>query len=337
LTENPSSRDITITSGRLRLLARRGYLNAPTLERSLQLLGRIPDRRRWERFLNTVLLVLGALFLLSGIFFFFAFNWADMHRFAKLGVIQAALLIAVALAHWLGLRRLTGKIALCVCAGLVGALLAVFGQAYQTGADSYQLFANWAVLTIPWVLIGAFAPLWLLWLGLLNVAFYFIWEQLFPGPDMPRLESLFLLNAAALAVWEVAHRRGVAWLRGRWFAQVAALVAFALITIPTVEYIFGWDSLMWEEPRIWLFAPLLYLAFLLAVLFYYGRVVRDLFMLTLAFLSLIVVITAGVARLLQDVPDTARFLSLALLVIGLAALAVMWLRRVQRAWEASAG
>jgi uncharacterized membrane protein len=44
----------------------------------------------------------------------------------------------------------------------VGVLQAVFGQIYETGADSYVLFLIWALLIIGWVAIGGYAPLWLL-------------------------------------------------------------------------------------------------------------------------------------------------------------------------------
>ena len=75
------------------------------------------------------------------------------------------------LAYWrLGPERATGKAALLVAAILLGVLLALFGQTYQTGADTWELFATWAALITPWVIVGRFAGLWMLWLALLNVA-----------------------------------------------------------------------------------------------------------------------------------------------------------------------
>ena len=53
---------------------------------------------------------------------------------------------------------------------LVGGLMALFGQTYQTGADPWQLFFNWALLVFPWVLISRFHVMWLVWLGLLNLS-----------------------------------------------------------------------------------------------------------------------------------------------------------------------
>ncbi|MET0204922.1 MAG: DUF2157 domain-containing protein [Casimicrobiaceae bacterium] len=53
----------------------------------------------------------------------------------------------IALAVWRGLDTLPGKAAL-VAALLAGALLALVGQVYQTGADTFELFAAWAVAIV---------------------------------------------------------------------------------------------------------------------------------------------------------------------------------------------
>jgi len=53
----------------------------------------------------------------------------------------------------------------------VGVLFAVYGQIYQTGADTYELFLTWFASISLWVLTSRFAPLWLLYLGLATTAF----------------------------------------------------------------------------------------------------------------------------------------------------------------------
>ena len=49
-------------------------------------------------------------------------------------------------------NRPAGKAALLAAALLTGGLLALIGQTYQTGADTFELFATWAALILPWVL-----------------------------------------------------------------------------------------------------------------------------------------------------------------------------------------
>ncbi|MCP5961019.1 DUF2157 domain-containing protein, partial [Klebsiella pneumoniae] len=47
-----------------------------------------------------------------------------------------------------------------VCGLMIGLSLAVIGQVYQTGADSYLLFLIWTLLLLPWLYrpnIGIFA------------------------------------------------------------------------------------------------------------------------------------------------------------------------------------
>jgi uncharacterized membrane protein len=315
------------TPERLRLLAREGLLDGQALERAFTLTGLIPDGAGWRRFVDVVLLLLGAAFTLSGVIFFFAYNWADMHRFVKFGLIEALMIALVGVAFYQGLERLVGKVSLLGAAVLVGALLAVFGQVYQSGADSYTLFYTWVLLIVGWVLIGRFVPLWgLLW-GLVNLSVALYWEQRLDYSQTALWETLFGLNALWLLLWEVVRRQGSSWLERRWFPQVVALAAFVLITSPTLEFIFGYP-----DKSVTQLAPLLYGAFVLSTLFFYARRIPDLFILTSCAFSIIVVLTASVAELINS-SNFGVYLLLSMLVIILAAVAVNLLLRVRRWWE----
>ena len=50
-----------------------------------------------------------------------------------------------------------------------GALLALFGQTYQTGADLHELFFTWAALALPFALAAVSGAVWALWWCVLNV------------------------------------------------------------------------------------------------------------------------------------------------------------------------
>lgn len=69
-----------------------------------------------------------------------------------------------------GIERAVGKAWLGAGVVLTGVLLAVIGQIYQTGADSELLFAGWALLALPWVVIARAPWVWLFWLVLLNTS-----------------------------------------------------------------------------------------------------------------------------------------------------------------------
>lgn len=125
-------------------------------------LGEAPSARTWMRFLQTSLLVLGVGFLLSGIISFFAYNWDDMHHFVKMGIVAALLLAAFGLSFAVGHNQFVRQVCITAMCVLVGVFLALVGQIYQTGADSYSLFLCWGICIVAWVFIANFPPLWLI-------------------------------------------------------------------------------------------------------------------------------------------------------------------------------
>jgi len=320
------------TPARLRRLAHDGHLSVGALDRALALAGVTPTLADWRRFVDILLLLLGAALSVSGIFFFFAYNWADMPRLAKFGLIEAAILLVVALAAYRGLGSLAGKVALLAAALLVGVLQAVFGQVYQTGADSYLLFLLWALLIVGWVAIGGYAPLWLLLLALLNLSLGFYWAQVLGTADTALYLALAALNALWLLAWELARGRGTAWLGGRWMPRVVALTTIMLLVLATMRYIFA-ASFELERDALLLLAPIIYLLYTILTLICYYRYVRDLFMLAAAALGIIIVVTAAGLQMTDF--RFEGFLMLSALVILQTAVLVYALRAVARRWEAT--
>ncbi len=331
---NTEISELQATPSRLRRLAQQGYLDRKGLETSLRLTGAIPDQRGWARFLDYALLILGALFLVAGLFFFVAYNWEELPRFARFGVLEGVILLMAIIAHWVGLNKLGGKIALTVAALLVGALLAVFGQEYQTGADSYTLFGNWALLILGWVIISKFEVLWAVLWGLLNLTLYLYWNQVLPGDQYLQPESLFLLNAVALLVWEIIDRRS-SWWQHRWLNRLTLLVALTWILWPTLWTIIELFETYNDVPYVHRFAPLIYGIFALVAFYVYSRWQRDLFMLTIILFSLITVLTTLIARFLMTLDDVIFFFGIGLAIIFQAWVAVSLLRRISQQWEAS--
>ncbi|HWL30052.1 MAG TPA: DUF2157 domain-containing protein, partial [Burkholderiaceae bacterium] len=129
-------------------------------------------------FLQKTTLGLGCLLLASALICWVAANWEHAGGFQKLAGAQA-LLIAVVLLTWRLVYLHVGRNArdfraAAASAGLAavvtGALLALVGQIYQTGADSWVLFAGWAVLLLPWLVALPSVFLGLLCAGLLNTS-----------------------------------------------------------------------------------------------------------------------------------------------------------------------
>lgn len=146
-----------------------GYLRKGALSQLPPLVEACESRapQNWLTPLYTMMLYLGALLLGAGIIFFFAYNWANLHHFAKFVLVETAIAFTVCglypvsrlapgrqVFHWL-----TGALLLLLDL-LVGALLALVGQVYQTGADPWQLFAIWAAFTLLPALVYRSDLLW---------------------------------------------------------------------------------------------------------------------------------------------------------------------------------
>lgn len=324
---------------RLFSAARTGGLALPALQRALRQVGYTRSLADWTTFLNTLLLYLGALLLVSGVFFFFAYNWSDLHHFAKFGLVQAGIVGAAGLAHYLGLDKLSGKVSLTVAALLVGVLLAVYGQFYQTGADSYLLFLLWSLLIVGWVLIGKFQPLWFVFIALCNVTAFLFFEQTQGLSDdgfYQVTELLFLLNAGFLLLWEIARRRTMDWMENRSLPNVMGLVALVVITFPVAFTIMqiGSQYASIDDAHA-IITALLYAATITAIFIIYGRIKHDLFMLTIAMFSLIALFITAMIQVLEtaNLDGPIALIVMGLVVVGLAGLAINLLQRISNSWE----
>jgi len=342
--------DQPATARRLRHLHRSGILDAEAYERALLLAGVTPDGAAWRRFLDRLLAGLGAVLVLAGIVFFFAYNWADMHRFAKFAVLEVTLLVAVALAWRLGPDSNGGRAALLGAAVLPGVLLALYGQTYQTGADPYGLFLTWGLLIFPWVIIGRSAALWLLLLVLANLALMLWWVGVHRPPEwwgfaqeiMPLfgLGFAFLdadlalltvaLNVAALAAYEAMSPR-ISWLSGRWMPRLVALAILGTLLVPVLRAILESRPDMLSVRM----APLAWLAVTAAGVWVYRQLRRDLFMLAALALEAIVIVSAFLGERMQF-HDAGAMLLLSLLVVLMTGAAAWWLRQTARKWEEEA-
>jgi uncharacterized membrane protein len=326
-------------------------LSESAYKRALQLANLVPEKADWLRYINHFLIAVGALLILAGVTAFFAWNWADLSYMLKFALIQFGIVVMVLLAWRLGIDSVGGRASLLSSAILVGVLLAVFGQVYQTGADPFSLFLGWAVLILPWVLIGRQAGLWILLQMLLNLALIMYWTQVIDPPDgwwqlsqllgplvwlsstlmNSTLASLvFALNVFALIAWEYTTNRDVGWVQGRTYPRVMGFIAFSTVLIPTVIIIIG--ASLTESGNIGVISPVLYVAASTAAFFYYQFHRPDLLMLTMCAFGAILVFSTLFVRYL--VGDAGGLLLLAILLVGQVAGAAYWLRSVSAKWEA---
>lgn len=319
-----------MTSKRRQLVAliERGAIADGDIRAAVRCAGLHPSAREWRDFLDRTLLWLGSLALACSVLFFIAYHWADMGRLWRFALVQGCLVAAIAV-HWrAGGRGMVAQAALMAAALLLGGLLALFGQVYQTGADTWQLFFTWALLLLPWVLLGRQVALWVLWLVLCNLAillYHRVWGGVFGallGLGHPALWSLFVFNTLALIVWELGALRWP-WLAAGWPRRLLALGGGVPMTLLTLDLIGGHRA---SPGVLWLLYPL----WLAALYVVYRRWRVELFMLAGGCLSAISVIAYLLANALFPRVEAGGLLLMAAVILGLSSLAVVWLKRVYR-------
>ncbi len=222
----------------LHLLAKHSKWEATSIRKVLLNTGLRPGISEWMFFIDYLLLSLGAIFLVCGLFFFFAYNWNSMSKFLKLGFAQFPI---VGLGIYLFFKKtnsLIGKIVLTALSCLIGLAFAVYGQIYQTGATAFDFLSAWALLSLVWVLISDFPPLWFLYLILLNLTVLFRIEQFHRMMDYRDVSVIFtLLNFVALLGFETLNHYRKPMTIHRWFPQVVGAFILWILFFNLAGYI----------------------------------------------------------------------------------------------------
>jgi len=309
-------------------LIERGAIPPEQVTRAVQASGLYPSNRAWDGFVDRLLLWLGGLALAFAVLFFIAYNWAEMGRWLRFGMVQAAMALAVGVAIWPKASPMVQRVALTSATLLVGVLLALFGQVYQTGADPWQLFFIWAVLTLPWVWVARFELLWVLWLGLMNLAvglYFRTWGGPFGvlASSDAALWGLFGLNTLVLATWEWGARDW-GWPR-QWAPRLLAVGSGVPMTLLAV-------TLIADVGLVWSPVLAIYPLWLAALYSIYRYWRPELFMIAGGCISALTVTTLLLARLLLWEGDwqEGSLLLITIAVLAMGAGAVIWLKRLHR-------
>jgi uncharacterized membrane protein len=332
-----SIREQAATPQRLWRLFQNQDLSPEVWERSQELADLRPNRLEWRRFLDLLMLGMGAIFLIAGIFFFFAYNWSGMDKFSRFAVVEGAVIVATLFAFFLKLDTWGGRISLAGAALFMGLALGVIGQTYQTGADSWQLFQTWTILISAWVLISRWNIMYLIWMVLLNITISLYWGQVIESEWEYLNLTIIVVNMLFLLAWDVLARfTPIKFLnQGRWILYLFAVFMLAHASYLMLDYIFGSPAY-----RLMEFAPIVYFALMAILLGMYTLVKRDLLMLTFGALSLLIISIAWIGRFLYQTLFYSSsdiffyFLMMGVVTVSLTVIFVTGLRRLQKAWEA---
>ncbi len=287
----------------------------------------------WYTWSKRFLLLLGSALVLAGIIYFFAYNWADMGKILKFGLLQGGIIGCVIAGYIIGFGRLGGKILLLSASVLVGVLMAVFGQIYQTGADAWELFVGWAVLIFGFVVVSEFAGLWLLWMVVVNVAVITFWEQVCKPVYTLDSEYMFaclgLINGLVLMLFEYGSRRSIRWMESNLLKYSLLTGILVFLSIPVEELIF--EFRLWHHHAVArVVCSGIWLACVSGCFCLYRFRIKKILPLTLIAADVITIVVSLIGRWLDKlhIGDGVTMMIIALVILALSCAAVFWLKKV---------
>jgi uncharacterized membrane protein len=280
-------------------------LDAAHVELALTLARARPAPAETLRFVIRASMLAGIVSLAAGMVFFVAANWDALRVAGRFALLEAVLLGSLALALLRPAPRPVARYALLTAFVTTGALLALFGQTYQTGADVYELFLTWAALGLPFVLAAQWSVLWAAWVLVLNIALALfcgfrpadglLWI-LFSGFRLTTPTLLLIATLVNLALWalaELAHNRMPAAFAAltppSWLCRFILACALSFATWTACFAVVSDDhdgaSVAWVA------------VILAAVVAYTARRRIDVFPLALVSASIIAIVTSFIAQL----------------------------------------
>lgn len=305
-----------------------------------------PSAAEMARFYRRLLFLAGVLSLGAGLVFFTAANWDVLAVLGRFALVEAAFLAAIAVALWRPPPHAAGRAALLFAFIAAGALLALFGQTYQTGADVYELFLTWAVLGLVIIVAGQWSVTWAAWALVLNVALllYCGWRpesgwlfSLFFGWGLELSELMVVAMAVNLGLWGATlavRGTAAAHLAPRWLGRFVLTCAVGFATAAGVVEIVVADFPVSERASSAV-SVVLVLAALGGLAGHAFRRRDDVFPLALVAASLIVLTTMLIA-VHSGFEDLGLFFVLSLWLIASSTLSGHWLMKAVGAWRTNA-
>jgi uncharacterized membrane protein len=281
------------------------------------------NKESWQKFLRLFFMSLGISFTTAGIILFFAYNWADLHKFIKIGLIEG-LIISLTLVILFSKISLDIKNILFTGTSiLVGVLFAVFGQIYQTGANAYDFFLGWTMFITIWVFVSNYAPLWLVFITLINTTLILYSQQVaHDWSEVFVFTLLFLINLLFLIIALVGKKTRKEIKPPIWFTNLIALATVSFSTI-------GISLVIFDQKQTPFFVLIVITSILYALGIKYGLKGKSGFYLSIIPFSIIVIISAFLIKLSDD---AGMFFIISLFIIASVTFVIKNLINLQKKW-----
>ncbi len=328
--EEETLKQVTVDRPTLHLLAQQKTVDIELIQFGFSNYSIYISRKNCFFWAYRLFMAAGLLLLLSGIIFFFAYNWTELSKFAKLGLIQASILLIAASIVWTRPPPFITKLSLSALCVLVGLLLAVFGQIYQTGADAYDLFLGWTLLVSLWVLIARAPLLWLFYIFLINCTAILYLGQVRMSWELETSALVIAtINSLALLSWEFIGKKNRLKGTALFCIRSWGLVAITDLTVAVFFAIFEGGSFGFAMIHV-----LMYVGWIIGGYVYYVRNVKDIAFATMISVSILMVVNGLFVRFMIDVEVfDAFFLLLSLGNIAATTLLVIKLVNLHKRWQ----
>ena len=274
-----------------------GYIEKKNIDGALKALDAVPNSLHWYAFVDKFLLTIGVLALSFSLIFFIAFNWDAVGQFSKFILIEFFMLVSFAIYWKVGADNVAGKLMLLLISILMGVLLSVYAQNYSTGKDTWEFFVYWAVLIVPFALMGRFSAIWILLVLLINLAavsYFFTFGIYMVEPEglmkiilyfLPFLAILYMkidshlittlllllfsFNMLVLIVVELSNRK-YKWFKDRWLMGTLFVIASGTMGMLMLDEVGGIEHV---------FIVVTWAVWVLLVLYIYMKIIPDFFIL----------------------------------------------------------
>lgn len=284
----------------------------------------------WRKFIKIILISFGVGFLLSGIIFFFAYNWDNIGKIQKIIITQSLVPIGILIYLFYPGSKIIRDLGAISATIMVGVSYAVYGQVYQTGANDFDFFLNWSLSVFIWVLLVNTNVLWLIYLILLNtIMITYSQQYMYDWTTVDLYGILFMLNSSVLILFVFLTKKTSIIQAPNWFTIPIGLAAIFYSTIGISMGIHSNDHHFFVI--FLLVATLIY-----ALGIYIGYSTKRLFYLGSIYFSLLFIFCFSVIEF-NKVPDEALLLFISFIVIASITIIVKHFLKLQTTWKNGKG
>lgn len=253
-----------------------------------------------------------------------AANWSNLSTDTRLVLVQLIFTLSILIAFLACWRyKKLADYTIQFAALATGALLALIGQIYQTGADVWLLFALWAVLITPWMVLLRTIFITLLWALLINITII-LYVSSSPVLMLWLFDNnllLIIVNTVLLVAVLCLQK----FMQDDWrlLRKVFAIAALSFLFLYVLQNQFeGFNS-----PQLLIY--LLSSVALVLTYIWFTKVIPDLLIISAVFLTAIGIFSLLVLQLSEDI---LGILLIAVFIVIATFLASLKLLKLWRSW-----